>query len=341
MLYSKLSSGLANTGLLRIFDLLPSRPGVVVLGYHRIGNSEESAGNRDLFSATAEQFDYQLSYIKRNLPTLLPSELAELTARKKRLTRLHAVLTFDDGYLDNYTVAFPLLKQHNLRAAFYLVSSFVGAANLPWWDEIGYLVRHTSQSKLSIRSGPAISVDLGAGVERAIDQFVQAYKSEANHDPAAFLQQLRTEAKVDPPHPTRQFLNWDEAKEMVDAGMEIGAHTHTHPLLSRLTMPEQRAELAQSKAIIEQKLALPITSLAYPNGTLKDFTPDTQRIAREVGYTTAFSLYGGINPPAGGDPYNILRRSPKALPVSFRTDLLLTSRLGTRAAAQPATSAAH
>ena len=123
--------------------------------------------------------------------------------------------------------------------------------------------------------------------------------------------------------------------------MEIGAHTHTHPLLSRLTIPEQRAELAQSKAIIEQKLALPVTSLAYPNGTLKDFTPDTQRIAREVGYTTAFSLYGGINPPAGGDPYNILRRSPKALPVSFRTDLLLTSRLGARSSTQPATSTAH
>ncbi len=326
----KISQVLSQSGLLRAFELLPSRPGIVIFSHHRIGDRSACDYNQDLISATAEQFDYQLAYIKQHIPTLLPHELAELIAKKKQLTRLHAIITFDDGYLDNYTHAFPLLQQHGVRAVFFLISSFVGTSCLPWWDEIAYLVRQTSQKSLSLDCDGVRHVDLNGSREYAIHKLVAAFKSEENRDPATFMQRLRNEAEVPAPAPQRRFIDWQEAKEMAAAGMEIGAHTHTHPLLSRLSSSEQRIELQESKALIERNLGIPVTSLAYPNGSPKDFTEETRRIAQDVGFTAAFSFYGGVNPPSGGEPFNMLRRAPKAQPAEFRTELALMSLLGAR-----------
>jgi peptidoglycan/xylan/chitin deacetylase (PgdA/CDA1 family) len=320
----------ARTGLLWTFEQLPSRPGVVVFAYHRIGNRDDCEYNRDLFSASAEQFDDHLSYLKRHIPILLPHELSELIAKRRPLNRLHAIITFDDGYLDNYTVAFQALRGHGLRAAFFLISSFVGGSCIPWWDEIAYLVNNTPWPFLSIPCGSPVTVDLRAGKERAIRQLVGAYKSEENCDPAAFMQQLRAEAQVRCPNLRRRFIDWNEAREMASAGMEIGAHTHTHPILSRLTARQQHAELQDSKAVLERNIGLPVTSFAYPNGGQADFNAETQRIARAVGFTTAFSYYGGVNPADGGESFNLRRITPRAQPHAFRAELALMSCLGRR-----------
>jgi peptidoglycan/xylan/chitin deacetylase (PgdA/CDA1 family) len=324
----KISRALARSGMLNALEQLPAGPGLIVFNHHRIGNRAECAYDRGLFSASAEQFDYQLSYIKRHFPVLLPHELAEFMSQKKQLTRLHAMITFDDGYLDNYTLAFQLLKRHNMAGVFFLVSTFVGTAFVPWWDEIAYLVRHSPASSLPMMSRRGISIDLNLDREDAVDKVLQAYKSEENADPTSFLRELREEAQVTLPDEGRRFLNWEEAREMRDAGMEIGAHTHTHPFLSRLSFASQQAELRESKAILDRNMGQPVTSLAYPNGTTKDFTTDTQQIAREAGYTTAFSYYGGINRDIlASNPYDIFRGSPNSHQESFRVDTVLATRL--------------
>jgi peptidoglycan/xylan/chitin deacetylase (PgdA/CDA1 family) len=173
-----------------------------------------------------------------------------------------------------------------------------------------------------------VNVTLESDRTTALRQVLQAYKSQQNTDPTAFMQELREQAQVTLPPQNRRFLNWDEAREMANAGMEIGAHTHSHPFLSRLSYEQQEFELREPKATIEKNLGLPVTSLAYPNGTLNDFNSKTQQIARNAGYTSAFSYYGGINPPVIGDPFNILRITPNALPGSFRFDSILATRFG-------------
>ena len=324
----KVSLLLSSSGLLRALELLPPAPGLIVFNHHRIGNRLESDFDRELFSASPEQFDLQLSYIKRNFPVLLPRELLDLTANEKPLNRLYAMITFDDGYLDNYTHALPLLKRHGLSAAFYLTSSFTGSNVVPWWDEVAFLVRHSPSPSLRISAQPGVSVTLDADRAPALRQVLQAYKSEQNNDPDAFMRELREQSQVTLPPQNRRFLNWDEAREMADAGMEIGAHTHTHPFLSRLSYAQQEFELRDSKTLIEKNLGMPVASLAYPNGTLSDFSSDTQRIAKNAGYTSAFSFYGGINPAVISDPFNIFRITPNALPGSFRFDSILATRFG-------------
>src|ERR1700710_2373283 len=92
----KVSLLLSRSGLLRALECLPAAPGLIVFNHHRIGYRLQSDFDRDLFSASPEQFDHQLSYIKQNFPVLLPRQLHELTANGKPLTRLYAMITFDD-----------------------------------------------------------------------------------------------------------------------------------------------------------------------------------------------------------------------------------------------------
>ncbi|HZY62559.1 MAG TPA: polysaccharide deacetylase family protein [Edaphobacter sp.] len=325
----QISRLLSRSGFLSLLELLPTGPGLVVFNHHRIGDLDTCEYDRNLFSASVEQFDYQLSYIKRHFPVLLPYQLAELRAKGKQLTRLHVMITFDDGYLDNYTLAFKLLKQHNIPAAFFLVSTFVGTAYVPWWDEIAYLVRHSPLSSLAMMTRWGSPVDLKGNREGAVDIVLRTYKMQEKVTQAEFLRELRAEAQVALPTTERRFLNWKEAEEMQTSGMEIGAHTHTHPFLSSLSFADQQTELCESKTILDQHLRRPVASLAYPNGSQNDFTPQTQQIAREAGYTTAFSYYGGVNRDVlNMDPYDVLRNTPNTYSHSFRTDMVLMSRLG-------------
>ncbi len=320
------ASLLSRAGLLRGLEQFPTQPGVLVFNHHRIGDSSRSEFDRELFSASTEQFEFQVEYIKRHFPVILPHELAEMISRKKKLTRMHAMITFDDGYLDNYTIAYKVLRQHGVAAAFFLVSSFVGSEFVPWWDEIAHLVRRSTARSLSLTQCDERPVMLEPDREAAIRTIVAAFKSELNQDSDAFLAELRREAGVQIDGEGRRFLNWEEAREMAEGGMEIGGHTHTHPIISKLSEGEQRDELQRSKRILEERIGQEIGSLAYPNGSPRDFSPITVELVREAGYVTAFSFYGGINRDDWTEPYNLLRVSPDPRTGSFRLDAILNSR---------------
>jgi peptidoglycan/xylan/chitin deacetylase (PgdA/CDA1 family) len=105
------------------------------------------------------------------------------------------------------------------------------------------------------------------------------------------------------------FLNWDQARAMRTAGMDIGSHTHTHRLLSALTASEQKEELAVSKEIAEGELRAPVTSVAYPVGSASAYTPETCELAKQLGYTLGFNFVRGNNRLPLTRPLDIQRMS--------------------------------
>src|SRR5262249_13859300 len=121
-----------------------------------------------------------------------------------------------------------------------------------------------------------------------------------------------------------------EVRGMRQAGMGIGAHTHNHHVLSGLSEDRQRAELVQSRALLEQELNEPIVSLAYPIRKPFAFTPTTKRLAEAAGYRLAVSYDGGCNYPGHADRYDVKRLSVDyhdSLPL-FRTRQVLYSTFG-------------
>jgi peptidoglycan/xylan/chitin deacetylase (PgdA/CDA1 family) len=319
---------LQRLGILKALESLRSKPGILIVTHHRVGNAAATRFDRAIFSASADSFDEQLKYFKHYLNVIDGEELAAFVSGKQKLTRTHVAITFDDGYLEDYRNSFDILKSNNCAGSFFLVPEYVGTATIPWWDEIAYLVRNTKNSRISLQYPAPLTVEITADRESAIRTVLRHYKRPDNHDGNLLLTDLRQQAECELPPVERRFLSWEEARQMKDAGMTIGSHTQTHRILGQLSDEEQRWEMEQSKKAIEEKIGSPVTSIAYPVGIRGAFNDTTERIAADLGYRTGFSFYGGVNTPNHMQPTNLLRMATNPDPLLFRAETLFLSRLG-------------
>lgn len=318
---TQFASSLQALGVTRLLASVRRSPGVLVINHHRIGCAESERFDRGLFSATAEQFDQQLSYLQRHYHVVSLPELQDFIAHPKKLRNFHVMLTFDDGYRDNHDIAFPLLRARSIPATFFLPTFLVGSAYLPWWDVIAYLVRSSQRTTLQLSYPVAAEISLPqvGNRERAIQQVLRIYKGQKEVSEAKFLSGLSNAAEVAmPAQNERRFLNWQEARAMLAGGMAIGSHTHSHTILSQLSFEQQRDELARSKHELEAELATKIDALAYPVGSRAAFNEQTVRALRETGYTIAFSHYYGVNSPAKLNAFDVMRTKPPLDQPLFR-----------------------
>jgi peptidoglycan/xylan/chitin deacetylase (PgdA/CDA1 family) len=306
-----LSRGLLWTGVPHLLSLFPERDSLLVLTYHRIGNPQEDLFDPGVFSATAEEFNDQIASLKRHMSLVNLEEALSFihgnAPEKNR--RCRVLITFDDGYLDNYNIAFPILRSHGVQGVFSLVTSMVGSSLVPWLDHIAYLVRNARSRRFSLRYPAELAVDIDRnGLTMSLQDVLKLYKRPENVDSERFIEELKNETNgSNLPTPHRRFLNWDEAREMVAGGMAIGSHTHSHPVLSQLRPDEQSSELQHSRAILKEQLGVEPDVLAYPVGARASFTSHSRTAAREAGYRAAFSFYGGTNLPGKVSPYDVFR----------------------------------
>jgi peptidoglycan/xylan/chitin deacetylase (PgdA/CDA1 family) len=291
-----------------VLERLPKRRALIVLNYHRIGNTHESLYDPDTFSATTEELERQIVYLKRRFHiATLEETMAIAEGRSPRTASV--LITFDDGYLDNYTVAFPLLRLHGVQGVFFLPTSFIGTNHLPWWDLIAYTIRHSRAEVVRLNYPEPGIFDLsGSGKLLSTRKILQLYKHPDMLDQDRFFRELKVACGyVGPPNMDRCFLNWQEAREMQQAGMAFGSHTHRHEILSKLSAAEEREELSRSRQILERELGGRVEALAYPVGLRHTFCARTQQALRDSGYRAAFSFYGGVNQPGRIDPLEIRR----------------------------------
>ena len=302
---------LVRGGVSSLISRLPARDSLLVLNYHRIGNEEDDLFDPCIFSATAEQFDEQISLLKRNVsPITMEEALAFIDGTvKERTPRCRVLITFDDGYLDSYRIAYPILRAHGVQGVFFLVTSMVGSNHVPWWDQISYLLKTSKKRRFSLRYPLDLKVDIDRdGFKDSLRAVLRLYKVPENADPARFLREFAEETQGEtPPETLRRFLNWDEAREMTRGGAVIGSHTHSHAILSQLGPEGQYEELATSRAILQEQLGVEVDTVAYPVGNRRAFTDETKQIAQQVGYRAAFSFYGGANFPGKTSPYDMHR----------------------------------
>lgn len=306
-----LARGLLWSGASFLLSQLPVRNSLLVLNYHRIGNADEDLFDPNVFSATAEQFNDQITYLERHLSLVtLEEALAFIDGKiieKARCCRV--LITFDDGYLDNYKIAFPILRSHEIQGVFFLVTSMVGSCQVPWWDHIAYLMKTARKRRFSLSFPAKIDVDIDKwGLPESLSAVLRSYKQSGNSDPARFIRELEGESEGDvPPKTQRRFLNWDEAREMKKAGMAIGCHTHSHLALSLKEPERQYEELSLSRAILKEQLGVEASVLAYPLGHKGSYTEQTAGIAKELGYRAAFSHHGGTNLQGATSSFDVKR----------------------------------
>jgi peptidoglycan/xylan/chitin deacetylase (PgdA/CDA1 family) len=306
-----LSQAVLRSGTAFLLRQLPERDSLMVLNYHRIGDGDDDPFDPDLFSATGDELNEQISYLKRHISLVTLQEAMAFVdgTINEKSRRCRVLITFDDGYLDNYEVAFPILRSHGVQGVFFLATGLVGSCYVPWWDRIAHLMKTARRRRFCLRYPAELVVDVDKnGLDRSLRDVLSLYKRPGNTDPTRFISELGEEVKGrDPPGTLRRFLNWNEAREMAGGGMAIGSHTDSHHVLSQLGPDQQRQELARSRALLREQLGAEVDALAYPVGAASSFSDQTQQLAEEVGYRAAFSFYGGTNLPRTTQRYDIRR----------------------------------
>jgi peptidoglycan/xylan/chitin deacetylase (PgdA/CDA1 family) len=303
---------LERVGGIRLLERLPRRDCLIVLNYHRIGWADQAVYDPCVYSCSPEAFVEQVKYLTQNFEVITLEQAVEFAVNGVSATRTAKILiTFDDGYRDNYEYAFPILRQHGAQGTFFLCTSLVGSSTLPWWDQIAFLLRQTKRERIRLQYPEEIELDLReSGFLDVLRVLLRMYKDRTSMDKDRFLKGLSEAVDVTAVTSTeRLFLDWEEAREMVRGGMAIGSHTHSHSLLSHLTAEQQVEEVTQSRQTLEKHLGIPIDTLAYPVGEPASFSADTFRALEQAGYRAAFSYYGGINTRQASNPYNLLRMS--------------------------------
>ena len=306
-----LAHGVHGCGLTRLLNCVRKCDQLLVLNYHRIGSSGEDLFDPAVYSATPDRLSDQISYLKRHADmTTLDEALALIDGKASpRARRCRVLLTFDDGYLDNYQAAFPVLRAHKVHGVFFLVTQLVGSCHLPWWDRIAYIMRTARRRSFALHYPAYLAVNIDRdGIMISLREVLKLYKKPDMTDGEYFVGELLEVTRGDIPERTiRRFLNWEEARDMLAHGMAIQSHTHSHTVLSQLSTAEQYKELTVSRTILQQELGTDINVLSYPVGIPTSFSEETCRIAQQVGYRGAFSFYGGSNSVSALQRYDIMR----------------------------------
>src|SRR4051812_39673741 len=140
-----LARSLVATGCEWFLHQIGAWRGLLVLNYHRIGNPVGSSWDHDLWSASAEEFEWQVRYLQRHFDLIGPDDLEQ--ARQDPRGR-RVMISFDDGYRDNYELAYPVLRALDAPAVFFLATQFLDQQALSWWDEIAWMIRTTTREYL-------------------------------------------------------------------------------------------------------------------------------------------------------------------------------------------------
>ena len=243
------------------------------LMYHRIcpdptGQDRGDKGfapNLEL-SVTASAFDAQMAFAARHFNCLsLPDAVAGLARGK--LPERSLIVTFDDGYLDNLTLALPVLRRHGVPATVYIATGLRDQSALLWWHELEHLISRVDELSFAWDGHP---VHLSTADDRARNRTFEILNARLKQmkpaDQVRFMTLLRNGAKA-PAGPAELFLDRHQLTQLAaDPLVTIGAHTHRHYALSHLDPPQLSHEISRSKVLLETWLNRPVEHLAYPFG---------------------------------------------------------------------------
>jgi peptidoglycan/xylan/chitin deacetylase (PgdA/CDA1 family) len=301
-----------------------------ILAYHRVLDDDPGSFPYDegVISASTQGFRSQMAFVGKNFDVVSFEDLLSFEFERVRPPKRPLIITFDDGYRDNYTNAFPILRQAGLPATIFLAAGYIGNHRLFWWDSVAFCVKHTSRRTVTL---PEISLDpisfaSAADKRSAIDAILRWVKQAPDEIKNRFVERLPEELEIDQAtgDAASMQLTWDEVRTMVAANIEFGSHTMTHPILSNVTSDALETEISGSKVMIEKELGKEIIAFAYPVGGKLHFNPRVQAAVARSGFRYAVSYINGLA--------SLDRRlstsgpQPAASAAGFSTDGLTTDR---------------
>ena len=270
-----------------------SRGKALILMYHRFSETDDGV------STHARHFAEQLDYLTQHYRIVPLSEVAGYLASSKPMPSGLAVITIDDGYRDAYEIAFPILRGRKVPATLFVVTDFVDRKCWLWTDKLRYLTA-CAESRVfeATIDGRAFRIELNGRASRlgAAEQINWQLKLMSDGKKDEAIERLASVFGVELPAlppPELSSLTQEELREMDSGGVEIGSHTVTHQILTRVSPERLRYELSESRSRLESMLGRRVRLLGYPNG---NHNRAVQKEAVGAGYQCAVTAdYGLIN----------------------------------------------
>lgn len=276
-----------------------------ILIYHRVLPTPDPLRTGD---PDADTFRWQMGLLASHF-NVLPLREAARRLREGSLPPRAACITFDDGYADNFTVALPILREFGLPSTFFIATAYLDGGRM-FNDTLIEFAK-------AVPSGPCDLSPIGLGV----------HSVDTVQDRRALMSRLIGHFKYQPPEqrlpaveklaadfgirlPDDLMMSSDQLRALHAAGMEIGGHTDTHPILARQTPDEARHEIRLGKEKLEALLGEPMRVFAYPNGRpVKDYDGTHADIVADCGFEAAVSTR-----PAAADRHSGIHELPRFTP---------------------------
>lgn len=277
---------------LKIGKYLQNKGSISVLTYH--GVISDSHAINDYCFIKQSDFDRQMKYLSENfhVKSIDDAYLNESSSKNPV-----AVITFDDGFMNNFEYAFPILKKYRLPATIFLSTKFIDTDETIWfcrviqiiesckideivWDGIKLKIRTNEEKRLA---SSKIQEDLKLKSPCEIDKGLDRLCEQLN---------VRSSILGSP----YQMLTRENITEMLDSGLiHFGAHTHKHAILSRLSEADARTEVMTSISEVERFTGVACKTFAYPNGGINDYSEFHKQLLKDLNVKTSFSMKDGLS----------------------------------------------
>ncbi|MFX0124544.1 MAG: polysaccharide deacetylase family protein [Candidatus Hodarchaeota archaeon] len=266
-----------------------------------------------------------MSYIKKFYHIITLDKILENIKNKKKFSCPSIAITIDDGFKDNYDLAYPILRSSNLPATIFLTSGLINTQKAPWVDEIGNALDKTDLLTLDVPEIfrkeliPISTKGQKAEVLHRIYEKLLCLDHKKRADLVAALLKTLKE-NVYPQTRERIMLNWEEIEKMSQNNISFGAHTLTHPTLSRMGFEDAVHEIRESKRVIEKQLKIRVKHFAIPNGKNENFTEDLRNFCRNGEFeSVSMTNFGYVTNKT--DPYSLPRVCPDTRLCVFAVEL--------------------
>lgn len=312
------------SGIVRLHERLFLRDTCIVLTYHQVvsTDSNQDVPQLDGMVVGRDAFERHLQYLSRNYSIVTLPEFIE-TMKKGKGYKRTCLITFDDGWKDNYDNAFPILKKYGVSGTIFLATDYIGTNDWFWHDKAAYLLKLTTPGDQESVGWPetrkliatyhqdSLSPDLK--MSNAIE-ILKGMRVATRRDVVCDLERL---AHCNAYPTSRRMLDWSEVLEMKQEKIYFGSHTRGHEILTQLESGDVAEQLRSSKIVMEEKLGAPVTAFCYPNG---EYTDKIAAQVKAAEYDCAFTTMRGT--VSRGDDAYALKRITIHHDIAYNTPML-------------------
>lgn len=311
-----LGKGLVNTaidatGLFeRRVQRLQNVPCWIVITYHRVLEDDHTFDPYELGMCTRKRdFEAQLQLLKQYFDIRKANDVIAACHAGDALSKPTVSITFDDGYLDNYDVALPILRELELQATLFVATGDLGSAQMLWWDRVIFAIHQASAASLDLRGFEIPGCDRPIALspqhkKQALESLLNGLWAASYSSCINAVGEVERQLGVSGDSKWAPRMGPEQLRAFSNEGMEIGAHSINHHDMSDLDEASLQHELREPKRALEALLDVPVTGLAYPAGRYSDAVIAASKSA---GYDYAMSTVRRFNNDPLENSYAIRR----------------------------------